>query len=192
MPAGSLAPEDREGASVRALPPAEFVAPSHRDFDNRGRDVEAELLQLAGDAGRAPERLGRVHLPDQRADVGGHTWPARRGRDFNDQYSPNPRRCQRTTVSGVTIWMAPRQFCHSRDSSTHGKRSARPGRGGPGAWRWRRRVMPESKALRLELETRPNERPEGGDQGDEQRGHAPAVSIAARNGNEHNRYRSFW
>jgi hypothetical protein len=29
--------------------------------------------------------------------------PARRGRDFHHQKSANPRRCQRTTVSGVTI-----------------------------------------------------------------------------------------
>ena len=39
-------------------------------------------------------------------------------------------------------------------------------------------LMPERENLRLELETRPNEGPEGGEQGDEQRGHAPADGIS--------------
>ena len=39
-------------------------------------------------------------------------------------------------------------------------------------------LMPESEGLRLELETRPNGRPEGGDQGDEQRGYAAADRIS--------------
>ena len=38
--------------------------------------------------------------------------------------------------------------------------------------------MPEREDLRLELETRPSEGPEGGEQGDEQRGHAPTDGIS--------------
>ena len=39
-------------------------------------------------------------------------------------------------------------------------------------------LMPEREDLRLELETRPSEGPEGGEQGDEQRGHAPTDGIS--------------
>jgi hypothetical protein len=41
-------------------------------------------------------------------------------------------------------------------------------------------LMPESEDLRLELEARPSEGPEGGEQGDEQRGHGPADGISRR------------
>ena len=40
------------------------------------------------------------------------------------------------------------------------------------------KLMPESENLRPELETRPNDRLEGGEQRDEQRGHALADGIS--------------
>jgi hypothetical protein len=39
-------------------------------------------------------------------------------------------------------------------------------------------LMPEREDLGLEFETRPSERPEGGEQGDEQRRHAAADAIS--------------
>lgn len=39
-------------------------------------------------------------------------------------------------------------------------------------------LMPEREDLRLELQTRPSEGPEGGEHGDEQRGRAPADGIS--------------
>jgi hypothetical protein len=39
-------------------------------------------------------------------------------------------------------------------------------------------LMPEREDLRLELQTRPSEEPEGGEHGDEPRGHAPADGIS--------------
>jgi hypothetical protein len=51
-------------------------------------------------------------------------------------------------------------------------------------------LMPEREDLRLELETRTSEGPEGGEQGDEQRWHAPGrYQSLPRNGNDLNTYR---
>jgi hypothetical protein len=43
--------------------------------DARLRDLKAELEQLAMDAWRAPQRVIRAHLPDQRAQVCVNLWP---------------------------------------------------------------------------------------------------------------------
>ena len=43
---------------------------------SRLRDLDAQLPEFAVDARRAPQRVGGLHLPDQRSDVGWHCAPA--------------------------------------------------------------------------------------------------------------------
>ena len=99
--------------------------------------------------------------------------PGRCGRDLQRQASANARRCQRTTVSGVTIWTARRQSGQSRESRTHRRRSAGRSRGRVARLTLEDgELVPKGEDLRLELEARPDDGPEGGEQGDERRGHA--------------------
>ena len=55
------------------------------------------------DAGSAPERIGEAHLADQPPNFRRYARPAGRRRDFQRQKERKPARCQRRTVSGLTI-----------------------------------------------------------------------------------------
>jgi hypothetical protein len=61
--------------------------------------------------------------------------PMRRDREFHRQYAANARRCQRTTVAGVTICTACRQFGQTIERSTQSRRSSERRRGRVGAAR---------------------------------------------------------
>ena len=100
----------------------------------RLRDREPELLELAVYPRGSSQRIRGVHLSDQGAKVAadtGPTGPARR--DLQRQAKVKARRCQRTTVSGVTIRSARRQFGQARESRTHRSRSTGRSRGPCGA-----------------------------------------------------------
>ena len=50
---------------------------SHRVLGHRSlADLDAELEQLTVDPGRAPERVGAAHLPDQIPNLAIHCWPS--------------------------------------------------------------------------------------------------------------------
>ena len=55
---------------------------------------------------RAPERIGGAYIPDQLADFEGHFWPAYSRARLPSPEQANPARCQRITVSGLTITKA--------------------------------------------------------------------------------------
>ena len=61
--------------------------------------------------------------------------PMRRDREFHRPYAANARRCQRTTLAGVTICAACRQFGQTIESSTQSSRSSERTRGRVGAGR---------------------------------------------------------
>ena len=79
-----------------------------------------ELLQLAVDAGRTPERVRVRHRADQHADIG-RPVPCRL---FEVQKRRNPRRCHATTVSGCTRTSARRHSVRMRENHTQSNRSA--------------------------------------------------------------------
>ena len=117
-----------------------------------------------------------MHLPDQRTDVGGHRGPVRPSRPRSPgpvQREPAPVPAHdgigRDDLDGASpVRSEPRQQHPQQAIGATETRPLRPLALEDGE------LMPESENLRLELETRPNGRPEGGEQRDKQRGHATA------------------
>ena len=69
------------------------------------------------DAGSAPERIGRAHLPDQLPNFERHLGPAGSPSRLPGQKLRNPARCHRIIVSGRTIVTASRTVGASRYSN---------------------------------------------------------------------------
>jgi hypothetical protein len=86
--------------------------------------VDSQLLQLAMNPQRSPEGIRGRELTDEAPIVGRHAWRPVRRRFFQVQERRNPRRCQATTVSGLTMYTADRQPRQARESHAHSIRSA--------------------------------------------------------------------
>jgi hypothetical protein len=103
----------------------------HVSGHRRLGDVDAELEKLTVDPRCSPERvlswlIRRIRSLTSTAIRGR---PRRRGLGFHLQNSRKPLRCQRMTVSGLTMSAASRQRGHSRLSHTQKRRSALVSRG---------------------------------------------------------------
>ena len=78
-------------------------------FCHRGLpDLDAELEQLAMDARCAPEGIGDAHLANELANIGCGPRSSTSGSRFPAPIGRKPARCQRITVSGLTIFRASR------------------------------------------------------------------------------------
>jgi len=60
------------------------------------------------DARHSPQRILSIHPADQSAQFDFDPWPPPLFRDFQRHNARKPARCQRTTVSGLTIVIASR------------------------------------------------------------------------------------
>jgi len=69
-------------------------------------NIDAELEKLAMDPWCAPQWVGETHLPNKMTDLQRVFGRPPRGLDFQRQYARKPARCQRITVSGLTITRA--------------------------------------------------------------------------------------
>ena len=76
--------------------------PSHKLRDGRLTHADPQLLQFPVDPRRTPERIRGRQL-GIRGHVSGHAGRPVRRRLFQVQNRRKPRRCQATTVSGLTM-----------------------------------------------------------------------------------------
>jgi len=95
-------------------------------------DVDAEFEQFTMTLGAPQSGLALAIWP-MSALVAGETssWAGVRGRDFHLQNRRNPVRCQRTTVSGLTMTSTSAQRDQRRDRTSQKARSAMRMRGRP-------------------------------------------------------------
>src|SRR5260370_18668253 len=77
--------------------------PLHPARDGSFRNIEAQLQQFSMNARRTPGRVLRNHAEDQISKLCADSFSSRHALMPRKpvQYSRNPARCQRTTVSGV-------------------------------------------------------------------------------------------
>jgi hypothetical protein len=80
----------------------------HVDRDRRLRDIDAQFEQLAVDPGSAPQRILNTHSWDQVAHLLANPWPPTARTGLPPPKCAYPMRCQRTTVSGLTMVTASR------------------------------------------------------------------------------------
>ena len=97
--------------------------PSHVPGDGRLTHPDAQLLELAVDPRCTPERIRRRQLTNQGAHFAGTPGRPVRCRLFQVQNKRKPRRCQPTTVSGLTMCTAERQPRHACESHAQSIRS---------------------------------------------------------------------
>ena len=87
-------------------------------------DVDAELEQLAVNAGCAPSgfsrHIWRISSRNSREIKGRPGWPRR---TFQVQNRRKPARCQATTVSGLTMARTERQLRQRRERQIQNRRS---------------------------------------------------------------------
>src|SRR6201989_1167307 len=92
----------------KRLPPLGRRSPSPRHILCNGGlpNIDAELEKLAVKPWRAPEWVGETHLANEMTDLQRVVGRPPSGLDFQRQYTRKPARCQRITVSGLTIFKA--------------------------------------------------------------------------------------
>jgi hypothetical protein len=125
------------------------------------------------DAACAPERVGGLHLADERAEIGGDRGSARLSppgcpRPGERKRAPVPanNRVGRDDMDGPSPIRPQHREQHPQEAIDR----AQPGP--PGCLALQDgQLMPEREDLRLELDARPKTGSEGGDQGDERCGH---------------------
>src|ERR1039458_4942286 len=78
---------EKASPSLRRHPSSPHDVLGHRSL----ADLDAELKQLTVDPGRAPERVGAAHLPDQIPNLAIHCWPS-------GSRTPSPKQAEALAV----------------------------------------------------------------------------------------------
>jgi len=163
--------------------------------DGRLGDLEAELAEFTVDARCAPERVGRVHLPNQCSEVridGGPASGSWRGSPLpverESASAPADDGVRSHDVDGASpAWPEPGE---QRPEHPIGGTETRPlGRLALEDGQ----LMAHSEDCSLKLEARPKRRAERGEQRDEQGGHRQRTGSAqGRICNENKTFRGSW